>query len=330
VSCIIDNKIVLLRAPEGCLAAHIGPFARTLSKQGYALDSVHRQVLLAACFSRWLNRQGVPLRSISSEHPSGYLRYRARQVRPHQGDSAALMRLLSFLPSEGVIRAEKISAQPQTAVERCWLAYERHLREARGLANEPILNYVPFVRSFLMDRFGDGPVALPQLSALDVVRFVQRQAPRLHPLRAKVLTCALRSFLQYVRYRGKAKLDLAAAVPAVAYWSMAAIPRAIAADQVRQLLASIDRRTAMGLATTPSCSCLHDWVCVPVKWRRSNSKTLTGTWDSCVFTAKVASVANYHCPRKLAKRLPRICSVDDRNLPPDAYSCARGLPCAAF
>jgi integrase/recombinase XerD len=247
VSCIIDNKIVLLRAPEGCLAAHIGTFARTLSKQGYALDSVHRQVLLAACFSRWLNRQGVPLRSISSEHPSGYLRYRARQVRPHHGDSAALMRLLSFLRSEGVIRAEKISARPQTATERCWRAYERHLREARGLANETIVNYVPFVLSFLMDRFGDGPVALPHLSALDVVRFVQRQAPRLHPLRAKVMTCALRSFLRYVRYRGKAKLDLAAAVPVVAYWSMSSIPRAIAPDQVRRLLASIDRHTAMGL-----------------------------------------------------------------------------------
>jgi site-specific recombinase XerD len=52
--------------------------------------------------------------------------------------------------------------------------------------------------------------------------------------------------LRYVRYRGSAKLDLAAAVPVVANWSMSSIPRAIAADQVRQLLASIDRRTAMG------------------------------------------------------------------------------------
>jgi integrase/recombinase XerD len=68
----------------------------------------------------------------------------------------------------------------------------------------------------------------------------------LHPRRAKLLTTALRSFLQYGRYLGKTKLDLAAAVPAVANWSMTSIPRAIAAEQVRQLLASIDRRTAIG------------------------------------------------------------------------------------
>jgi site-specific recombinase XerC len=60
------------------------------------------------------------------------------------------------------------------------------------------------------------------------------------------LTSALRSFLQYACYLGKAKLDLAAAVPIVANWSRSSIPRAIAADQIRQLLASIDRCTAVG------------------------------------------------------------------------------------
>lgn len=246
MKCIIDNKIVLSRAPEGPLAAHIGPFARSLREQGYTLESIHRQVLLVACFSRWLKQQGVALRSITSDHPPRYLRYRARQVRPCPGDAAALRHLLEFLRCEGVIPAEKISTRPLTAAERWTQAYEHHLREARGLASATIVNYVPFIRSFLKDRFGDGPVTLSHLCARDVVRFVQRQAPRLHPKRAKLLTSALRSFLQYVRYCGKAKLDLAAAVPVVANWSMSSIPRAIAPDQVRQLLASIDRRTAMG------------------------------------------------------------------------------------
>jgi site-specific recombinase XerD len=60
------------------------------------------------------------------------------------------------------------------------------------------------------------------------------------------LTTALRTFLRYARYLGEVALDLAAAVPIVANWSMTSIPRAISADHVRQLLASIDRRTAVG------------------------------------------------------------------------------------
>ena len=53
-------------------------------------------------------------------------------------------------------------------------------------------------------------------------------------------------FFQYARYQGAVTFYLAAAVPAVANWSMSSIPRAIGDEQVHQLLASVDRRTAMG------------------------------------------------------------------------------------
>jgi site-specific recombinase XerD len=243
---IIDNQIALPRAPEGPLAAHLGLFARSLSEQGYTRGSIRRQMVMAARFNRWLKRQEVAVRSITTDHAMRYLRYRARQVRLGKGDAAALRHLLAFLRGEGVIPAEKIAARPRTPTERWTQAFEHHLGEARGLARATIVNYVPFVRSFLQDRFGEGPVTPSRLRARDVVGFVVSQARRLHPKHAKLLTTALRSFLQYVRYRGKTKLDLAAAVPAVAHWSMSSIPRAIAPDQVRQLLASIDRRTALG------------------------------------------------------------------------------------
>ena len=243
---IVDGQVVLLRAPEGPLAAYVKPFAESLRKQGYAADSIHRQVLIAVGFSRWLKRQEVALRSITSEHPSRYLRYRARWARPAQGDAAALGHLLALLRGQDVIPAEKISVRRLTPGERCTGAYELYLRDVRGLAEATITNYVPFIGKFLKDRFGDGPLVLSQLCANDVVRFVQRQASHLQRKRAKLLTTALRSFLRYVRYLGRTKLDLAAAVPAVADWSMSSIPRAIAAEQVSQLLASIDRRTAMG------------------------------------------------------------------------------------
>jgi len=243
---MINDQVILSRAPEGPLAAHIGAFAKSRSAQGYAPGSIQRQVRLAACFSHWLRQKGVALRHLSSDYPSQYLRYRARQVQPCQGDSAALRHLIDFLRGEGVIPAEKIPKPRLTSAERCVQAYAQYLREARALTKATIVNYVPFIRGFLTDRFGHRAVMLSRLSACDVVRFVQRQAPRLHLKRAKLLTSALRSFLRYARYSGEVILDLAAAVPVVANWSMPSIPRAIGADQVRQLLASIDRCTATG------------------------------------------------------------------------------------
>lgn len=246
MKCPINSQVVLSRAPEGPLVTYLDSFAGALSAQGYAPRSIHRQVLLAANFSRWLKQEGVRLRGITADHPARYLRYRTRRLQSGRADAAALRHLIDFLRVEGVIPAEKIPVRRLTPVERCTQAYEQHLRDARALAEATIRNYVPFIRRFLKDCFGDGPVRLSRLRASDVLRFVRRQAPRLHTKTAKLMTTALRSFLRYASYRGGVTRDLAAAVPVVASWSMTSIPRAIAADQVRRLLASIDRRTAIG------------------------------------------------------------------------------------
>ena len=70
---IIDNRIILSRAPEGPLARYIVPFVRSMREQGYARYSLYRQVLLAACFSEWLRQREVALRGITSDHPQKYL-----------------------------------------------------------------------------------------------------------------------------------------------------------------------------------------------------------------------------------------------------------------
>lgn len=241
---VVGNRVVLSRTPQGPIAPHLGPFAEFISAQGYALNSIRRQVHLAACFSGWLERQRVTLERITPDAAKQYLQHRVRHLKPARGDAAALRHLIEFLRGADLVPAE---TPPQlTPVERCTEAYVQYLREVQGLAEATIRNYAPFANRFLNTRFADGPVVLSALCARDVVTFVQRQAPLLSTKRAKLMTSGLRSFLRYLRYCGEVVLDLAAAVPVVPNWSMPSIPRAISADQVDQLLASIDQRTATG------------------------------------------------------------------------------------
>ncbi len=207
---------------------------------------MQQQVRIAACFSRWLKQTGVGLKDICDDHAIRYLRYRARHVKPFPADRAALRHLIDLLRSEGVIPGENIAARSVLPTEICAQEYAEYLRDAQALAEATIIHYVPFVRDFLHHCFGDGKVTLSRLRAADVVSFVQLRARRLHLRHAKLMTTALRSFLRYVRYRGDIAPDLAAAVPAVANWSMQSIPRAISAEQTRQLLASVNRQTAVG------------------------------------------------------------------------------------
>jgi integrase/recombinase XerD len=246
MKCIINDDVVLSRPLEGPLSAHIAAFAQWARDQGYAWASRYRHVLLAACFSRWLGQQAVSVCRVSTKHQARYLRCRARRRHVRREDGTALRQFLEFLRHEQVIPVEKVAPRRLAPIEHEIQAFETYLRTERDLAQTTIVYYVRFVRGFLKDRFGKGRVTLSHLCAGDVVRFVQRQAARLHVKRAKQLTTALRSFLHYARFRGDIALDLAAAVPTVANWAMTSIPRAIPTDAVRQLLASISRRTAVG------------------------------------------------------------------------------------
>ena len=240
------NQFVRPQWRGGPLAAWLDSFADRVNAQGYAPNTTGRKILLAACFSQWLKQEAIELADITPDHPARYLWCRWQELRPCKGDRHALRQFVDFLHQEGVLSFEDAPADPLTDAERCVQAYERHLQQTQGLAPTTRAAYAPFVRSFLRHRFDSGPVTLSSVDADDVVRFVRHMAPGLRPKRAKVMAAALRSFLRYACHLGEAGLELVAAVPVVANWSMTQIPRGISPDQVRKLLASIDRSSATG------------------------------------------------------------------------------------
>jgi len=123
-------------------------FSQQVRELGYALDSLKKQVRIAAFFSRWLGRLTVGLREISSEHARRFLRYRSRHGLLHKGDAAALQRFTEFLRREEAIPAQKMSPVRLTAVEHCALDFGRYLRDERALSRSSLANYVPFVPVF--------------------------------------------------------------------------------------------------------------------------------------------------------------------------------------
>ena len=120
------------------------------------------------------------------------------------------------------------------------------MRQERALASTTLIAYTPFVSDFLTEHFGTGPVDLSSLSAADVTRFVRCRAARIHSKRVQLMTAALRSFLRFAYYRGDVHTDLAACVPAVANWSPSNLPKAFPSAQIKRVLASCNRRTAVG------------------------------------------------------------------------------------
>jgi integrase/recombinase XerD len=235
----------LRRPPEGPLVCYVHIFSELLRKQGYVETSIRLYTRLVADFSRWLKQKNVCKEDIRPQHAERYLRYRAHHLRPRRGDAATLRHLFDLLCRDGII-AQQILPIEQTPVQCLLDEYTLYLRLERELAPATLPNYLRYVRSLLTERFGNRPVRLSVLRAADVIRFVQRQVVRRSPKTAQSVTTALRSFLQYSRYRGYITIDLAAGVPTVANWSRASIPRSIAPDHLQRVLAQRNRRSAVG------------------------------------------------------------------------------------
>ncbi len=227
----------------GRVATHLDGFATLLGGRGYAPATIRQKNGLLADFDAWLVARDVPLDFLGRDHAGQFLAERRCPVR--RGDAWTIWQLLDYLRDIGCI------AMPARLVEldrrgrvgqRVW----RIPASERGLSPATLTNYLPIVRSFLDEQFGSKALHFDDLRAVDIHRFIVRRARVGSRGRAKLVVTALRSFLRFLQQRGLLATDLAAAVPGVAGWRLAHLPKALPAAQVERLLASCDRGKPAG------------------------------------------------------------------------------------
>lgn len=197
-----------------------------------------------AQLDRWLAGEGVGLdglsepllvRYLAQRRAAGYVEYRSwKALRP----------ILDYLAPRGVLPAPEDPAP--SPVEVVLARYSAYLVGERGLTVGTARGYVDCVRPFVASRLRGDVVDLAGLSTVEVTGFVLDACPGRAVGSAKLIVCALRSFLRWLHLTGQAPGSLAAAVPSVAGWRLANLPKGLEPAQVRRLLASCDRRTPTG------------------------------------------------------------------------------------
>ncbi|KUM28239.1 hypothetical protein AU467_34925 [Mesorhizobium loti] len=234
---------------EGPLAPYFEPYAEYLAGQGYSQVSYWKKTFLINEFSRWLGRADIAVEEITAAHEEAFLRDRAQHRSLKRGDRITLSGVTIWLREKGVIDSRATASVEISPVDLVLQEYSSYLHEDRGLTPVTIENYAGYVRRFLTDISGGDDLQLAAMHASQIADYIRRKAPQDRTFAsAKHIVTALRSFFRFARYRDYIHTDLAAAVPSVAGWSMASIPRAMPADCVRVLLnASKEWRTPAGL-----------------------------------------------------------------------------------
>ncbi len=224
----------------------LGPWAAAMAGRlktlGYAPSTAARQMQLVGRLSRFLQQRGLAASEISAEVVEAFF----GELHANHGSSwptpKAFVWLVEYLTEVGVAPAP-LAAPAQSWEEELLDRYRRYLVDERGLARKTVVARERTARLFLAERAGPD---LRGLDGRDVSRFVTGHCRRLSVRSAERLVNGLRSFLRYALVEGLITAPLANAVPTVARSSGAGLPRGLARGQVATLLASCDRRRAIG------------------------------------------------------------------------------------
>lgn len=227
------------------LGKYLDDYAKWLHDRGYCWDAARAKIRNVARLSPWLKRHGIAAKDLRWEHIQDYLQMRPRKSPPfNRQDKANLKQFLLYLQAQDVLfKPVVVELKP---VEKMVAEYRDYLLKERALSQETALQYCRYVNRFLLESFPRLKPDLTTLRSASVTSHVQKTAAKMSKKDAKLMCCALRSFLRYARYQGYVEADLQASVPAVANWTLSSIPKALSAEVAEKVLASCDRQSPIG------------------------------------------------------------------------------------
>jgi site-specific recombinase XerD len=233
------------RLQDNPLVSHLAPFATSLVENGYVKSSVQSKLSLLASFGQWLERRRLSITDFDEQLAERFIVYKRRKGRVHRGNRETLLQFLDHLRKRDAVPGPT-PTRDDSPLAAILTRYERHLRSERGLAAATVINYLPCIRKFLMERFREKPLVVREVRSSDVSDFLLRHAATMSPRRAQLVTAAFRSFFRFLFQDGELQVNLALSVPSVADRRLATVPKYLSPDQVERVLGTCNRQTATG------------------------------------------------------------------------------------
>jgi site-specific recombinase XerD len=223
-------------------------FAAELERRNYAPGSADNQLRLMARLSAWLAGEGLCPWDLTSPTVGRFTAMLRRAGYRNSRSWRGLGTVLGYLRAVGAapVPVPPVAPVVVTAEQRLLDRYRRYLTGERGICAEAAGGYVSKVRRFLAWRAAAGGFGLESLTAAHVSAFVLAECPGHSKHWSRQMTVSLRSFLVFLHVDGVVEGSLAAAVPRVAGWRLAGLPRALKPGVAPRLVASCDRGATIG------------------------------------------------------------------------------------
>src|SRR5664279_3171354 len=225
------------RRPGPVPAAMTGPLAPfevavqvAMTRMGYAASSVVGATRAMRRLSIWMSQRGLCSGDLTPSVVAEFLADRASRCHNAAASRRWVSAVVHVLCQQGTVP----DRDPIADCGRDVLLgeFRRWLSTERGLAAESVRCYCSQAAKLLAHVPDPLEESLTRLDAATVT------AVSVAPAKAQVT--ATRALLRFLHVHGAVPLPLTAAVPGVAGWRLAALPRGLEAEQVRALLAAHD------------------------------------------------------------------------------------------
>lgn len=217
-----------------------------LRRQGYTASTIWKQRRLLNDLIGWLQGQQLAMGNLSMAQVDRFMAdRRAAGVRKLK-TRKALGPILGYLRGLGLVPAAETPVEDDPA-QIILNRFRQFLITERGLATVTADRYIDCLRPFLDRRMAAAELNLGGLTPVDVTSFVVTWCPCLNTGVAKLTVTALRSFLGFLHLDGVTERSLVSVVPKVLRRRLAGLPKGLAPDQVRRLLAACDTGTVVGI-----------------------------------------------------------------------------------
>ncbi len=229
-----------------CAGLPIDEFAEQLFQRGYSEIAARRHIRSAEHISHWATVRGITVPNLDAsavKRFGGHLSrcrcgryFRAVPIHVIAGARLFLSHLQGNM--EPAIRGHEPALEEPDLLKE----FSAWMRAQRGTQDQTLYNYSIPIRA-LLRHIGEDP---NRLSARLVRLFVLKHCSRIGWAAAKRCTTAVRAFLRFLVAGDRCRASLLGAVPVIAHWRLASLPRYLDPADVERMIDSCDARSPMG------------------------------------------------------------------------------------
>ncbi len=225
--------------PGSLLDDHIEPFLKHLRAAGYAERTLRKKRTVAKAFARWARRKQIAGDDLNDGHIAAFASRSPLNRKAHVKFELAVMRLLfEYLRRYAGLQRPALQ-KDVSAADALLQNYKNYLREDRGLTENSLLVYVPFIRDFLAAQTAQtGGVSPKSFGALIIRNFILEHTRDRSSEYARLLCTALRSFFRFLLLCGQTSRDLSNAVPMFRKYRQSVPPAFLSPSEVERVLAA--------------------------------------------------------------------------------------------